>query len=329
MSLKLILEQKKCFKLICGAGNQNLDEIEKLVALYSASGCHFFDFAADEKVLAAAQRGLDFSIPKNEQKDYHFCISIGTKNDQHVQKAKIIGDKCKKCGVCIGLCPQNAIDKDFKVVEDYCIGCFRCKVGCKFLAIDGYSKTLRHPELCEGSLLYKVLRQKLPQDYNLSCIELHASDANEQEVDEVWDALNKNFEGRLSLCLGREKLSNERIFARVKRLVEKREPYSVIIQADGSPMSGGGDDFNTTLQAVAMADLIKKSELPIYLLMSGGTNSKTAELAKLCGVDFNGVAIGSYARKIVKNYIERDDFLTNKAIFEEASKIAQNLIFSL
>ena len=32
----------------------------------------------------------------------------------------------------------------------------------------------------------------------------------------------------------------------------------VIIQADGYPMSGGQDDYNTTLQAVACADVINK-----------------------------------------------------------------------
>ena len=33
----------------------------------------------------------------------------------------------------------------------------------------------------------------------------------------------------------------------------------MIIQADGYPMSGGEDDYNTTLQAVATADVINKA----------------------------------------------------------------------
>ena len=32
----------------------------------------------------------------------------------------------------------------------------------------------------------------------------------------------------------------------------------LIIQADGIPMSGGVDNFNTTLQAVSIADLLNK-----------------------------------------------------------------------
>jgi len=63
-SLKKILEEKKCFKLICGAGNENLQEVERLVALYAKAGCRFFDLSSSEEVLQAAQKGLDFAIPK-------------------------------------------------------------------------------------------------------------------------------------------------------------------------------------------------------------------------------------------------------------------------
>lgn len=311
--LKELLEQKKCFKLICGAGNQNLEEIERLVAVYAKAGCRFFDLAADKEVLIAAQKGLDFAISKEKQKDYHFCVSIGTKKDIHVQKARIDNQKCKKCEQCIKNCPQSSINHYFKVIQEKCIGCSKCKFVCKHNAIEIYSE-------------FKPFNHLPFQPFNLYCIELHASETDEAEVDEIWNNLCENFNGMLSICLGREKLSNEQVLARVKRLVQMRKPYSTIIQADGSPMSGGEDDFKTTMQAVAMAEIIQNANLPAYVLLSGGTNSKTAELAKLCGVDFNGIAVGSYARKIVKEYIEREDFFKNKAIFEEASKIAQRLV---
>lgn len=330
--LKKLLDNKKCFKLICGAGNENLEEVEKLVALYSKAGCKFFDLSASEEVLKAAQKGLDFSIPKEEQKNYHFCISIGTSGDQHVQEARINSDVCAKCCKCIEICPQGAIKgkrengkwknrsgipaRQLEVIGKNCIGCQKCQKACEFGAIEIYSKN-------------KPINLSTHQPINLSCIELHASDTYENEVDEIWDYLNKNFDGMLSLCVGRSKLSNEQILSRVKRLIKNRKPYTTIIQADGSPMSGGEDDFKTTLQAVAMAEIIQNANLPVYILLSGGTNSKTAELAKLCGVDFNGIAIGSYARKIVKEYIESDDFYTNKTLFDKAVKIAQKLVKSV
>ena len=60
--------------------------------------------------------------------------------------------------------------------------------------------------------------------------------------------------------------------------------------------------------------------------MSGGTNTKSTELAKQCKVQTHFLAVGSYSRKIVKDYLERDDFYENKEAFNEAVKIAKNLI---
>lgn len=86
------------------------------------------------------------------------------------------------------------------------------------------------------------------------------------------------------------------------------KPYTTIVQADGFPMSGGKDDYKTTLQAVATAEIVQNAKLPVYIMLSGGTNSKTAELAKMCSIDYNGIAIGTFARKVAGRYIEREDF---------------------
>lgn len=331
-SLKALLNERNCFKLICGAGNENLDEVEKLVALYAKAGCHFFDLAANEEVLKAAQKGLDFAISKEKQKDYHFCLSIGTKEDVHFNKAMINPDKCTGCGKCMEICPQNAIvrcehakmRRCIEIVEKYCIGCLKCLENCPRFAIEA----IKCEDVKKRRGIEFATRRRIQASALHACVELHAMEEDEQEADEIWDYLNENFDGILSLCIGREKLSNEKVLSRVKRLVEKREPYTTIIQADGSPMSGGEDDFKTTLQAIAMAELIQNEDLPVYILVSGGTNSKTAELARICGINIHGIGIGSYARKIVKKYVIQEDFLKNDEIFNEALKIAQNLINS-
>jgi hypothetical protein len=43
-------------------------------------------------------------------------------------------------------------------------------------------------------------------------------------------------------------------------------------------------------------------------------------------VNINGVAIGSFARKIVKEFTSRDDFLSNQEVFNKALNIAKNLV---
>lgn len=39
-------------------------------------------------------------------------------------------DGCIGCGVCRTLCPEKAIDEEFKVICDRCIACFACVKGC-------------------------------------------------------------------------------------------------------------------------------------------------------------------------------------------------------
>jgi hypothetical protein len=102
----------------------------------------------------------------------------------------------------------------------------------------------------------------------------------------------------------------------------------MIVQADGVPMSGEGDDFNTTLQAVACADVVGKGGVPVVILLSGGTNSKTGPLARQCGVRAHGVAVGSFARKQVRHLLARPDFDEDMEAVEQALAIAENLIQS-
>ncbi len=125
-------------------------------------------------------------------------------------------------------------------------------------------------------------------EMGIDCIELHA--ACETDITSQWKWLKENFDGLLSLCVSRAKLSDTALLKRV------RECAPDIIQADGLAMTGGEDDYAATLQAVATAQMLQTQ--PGYLLISGGTNTKTAQLAHLCGVRAHGVAVGSFARQL-------------------------------
>lgn len=309
--LKDLLEAKNCFKLVCGAGNEDAKEVERLVALYSKAGCRFFDLSASEEIVDAAKRGLEFSGVN----DAYLCVSVGIKGDPHVNKAVVDYDKCISCYSCDSVCPQGAI-KYAKVKKFKCIGCGKCAKTCPKGAISYVSEE-------------KDLREVLPPliAKGIDCIELHAMGLNDEEIDDKWNYINEVFDGILSICTSRGKLSDEKLVERIKKLTSDRKPYTTIIQADGFPMSGGNDDYKTTLQAVATSEIVQNEKLPVYLLISGGTNTKTSELAKMCGIQANGISVGSFARKIVRKYIEREDFLKNEYAFNTALQIAKNLIF--
>ena len=103
--LKELLETKHCFKLVCGAGNEDIEEIKRLVYLYAVVGCCFFDLSANGDVILAAKEALDIA----KVYDAYLCVSVGIKNDPHVKKAVIDYDRCVNCGACEEICPEGAI----------------------------------------------------------------------------------------------------------------------------------------------------------------------------------------------------------------------------
>ena len=96
--LEDILKEKKCFKLVCGAGNEDVEEVEKLVYIYSLAGANFFDVCANSDVVDAAKRGLKRA---GIMEDRYLCVSVGIDGDPHITKAKIQDEKCIKCGLCL------------------------------------------------------------------------------------------------------------------------------------------------------------------------------------------------------------------------------------
>ena len=308
--LEDLLKSNKCFKLVCGAGNEDATEVEKFVKLYSSAGCKFFDLSAKPEIVDAAKRGL-------EDREGYFCVSVGIKGDPHVRKACIDGEKCVGCHKCEEICPQKAI-RGSKINKVRCLGCGKCENVCRHDAISYISEN-------------KDLREVLPPliEKGIDCIELHAMGENNDEVFEKWQYINENFDGLLSICTSRGHLSEEKMIERIKSMTACRKPFSTIVQADGFPMSGGKDDYKTTLQAVSTAEIVQNAKLPVYIMLSGGTNSKTSELAKMCGINYNGIAVGTFARKIVARYVDRVDFLNNKYAFEDALKIAKTLVESV
>lgn len=313
-----IFEHKRCFKLVCGAGNEDAVEVEKLVALYAKAGANYFDLSAREEVVQAAFNGLRRVIPDKKIKNYYLNVSVGIKGDPHVNKAKIDTSKCIACGKCLEVCIHKAVlskNDEYQINKIRCIGCGVCITECPEAAISSYSQN-------------KPFEEVLPPliAMGIHSIELHAVSDDEIEVAKQWKTINKVFDGTLSLCIDRSHLGDIQLIRRIKLLIQDREKYSTIIQADGAPMSGCDDRYETTLQALATAQIIQRANLPIYLMLSGGTNSKTAELAKTFNIKAHGIALGSYARMIVRKFIDREDFLHNKEVFNKSLEIANELV---
>lgn len=315
-----ILKRGHFFKLICGAGNEDAAEVYKLSLVYTLAGALGIDLSARLDVVRAAARAIDdaetaagrFGL-KSFMRPF-LTVSVGMAGDPHVRKAKILADQCTSCNACIPVCPTDAIPKSLVIIEARCIGCGACAVACQDDAVC-YS----HKEIKMESVLRECVAAGAEN------IELHAAVLDHKPALEEWNLIARVLpEGFLSVCLDRGYLSNHELRKRIELMLEAAKGR-MIVQADGIPMSGGKDDFNTTLQAVATADIVAKMKLPVFILLSGGTNAKTVELSRACGVPYAGVSLGTFARHLVYEFINDPGF-PGDGLLEAAVKRARGLV---
>ena len=251
---KDLLKSSKYFKLVCGAGNEDADEVEYLTFIYTLAGCSGFDVSANPNIVSSAKKGINSALEKSKSLNVNIpfapivTVSVGMPGDHHVRKA-FINDNCVSCNLCIPACPTNAIPSNLKVIPDLCIGCGNCEAVCPPAA-----NAIRY------SHNSKELLTLLPKciDAGAESIELHAGVPDDSSTMKEWKVVAESVpNGMISMCLDRKHLSNDMLIERIISAQEIADDR-LIIQADGIPMSGGTDDFNTTLQAVSIADFLNK-----------------------------------------------------------------------
>tara|TARA_Y100001972_G_scaffold31446_1_gene38705 strand:+ start:1677 stop:2828 length:1152 start_codon:yes stop_codon:yes gene_type:complete len=370
--LKKLLEEEKCFKMICGAGNEDAPYVKKLALIYTLAGAKILDISANVDVVKHAMEGIDMAYELKNKLGIeigvrpYIMVSIGMPGDHHVRKSYIDPFTCVGCDMCAPVCPTEAIPKTFTdeldlfkslngsfeiedqskeiVIKDLCIGCGKCSNICPKDDIISYRHNARE------------LKKLLPEcmEAGAETFELHAAVGEHKVTMEEWELINEiNPNNFNSMCLDRLHLGNFKLEHRIEE-AKKISKRTLIIQADGYPMSGGENDFNSTLQAVACADVINKkfnmrvnkkekkegpgkakisskrvyrpNILSIPILLSGGTNALSKTLAKKAGVRCNGIAIGTYARDIIENFVVDKNFYNDLNIIKDAYKVANQLV---
>ena len=322
---KNIQRSNKWVKLICGASNEDIVAIEDLSAIYSAAGVDYIDVAAVQSLVQAARIGIKWAKEVYGASPPGLMISISDGKDIHFRKAKFDPSKCpSNCSrPCEKICPTSAIDYS-GVEQGKCYGCGRCINACPLHLISEYEYNLSNHDL-----------SKTLQAINPDAVEIHTEINRKDSFKKVANLIkNSGIKlKKISVSCGVNQSKKKPIdlskalWDRYEILLEHNVP--IIWQLDGRPMSGD-------LAPTAGRDTVKLwenigSQLPPGLIqIAGGTNGKTHEFLKINNFP-DGIAFGSYARKIMQPLIEYAD-KNNKKLYEYpekmalAIKIAKNLL---
>lgn len=129
-----LLTSQQCFKMICGAGNEQPEKVMNLACIYTLAGAKILDVCANIEIVKATKQGIMNAIDVAKTLGINIgitpfiMVSVGMQGDHHVRKATIDAYKCVACGLCEKICPTNAIklDKHYYIEQSACIGCGKC-----------------------------------------------------------------------------------------------------------------------------------------------------------------------------------------------------------
>ena len=307
-------ESDKWVKLICGASNEDIISIEDLCAIYSVAGVDYIDVAADQSIVHAARRGIKWAK--------EFCgaspglmISISDGKDVHFRKAKFDPLKCPSdCSrPCEKICPTSAIN-DYGVKTNKCYGCGRCISSCPLNLISEYEYNLSNNDL-----------PKSLKEINPDAVEIHTEINRMDSFIKVADLIkNSGIKlKKISVSCGLNQSQKKPIdlskalWDRYEILLEHN--VQLIWQLDGRPMSGDLAPM-TGKDTVKLWENIGSQLPPGLIQLAGGTNEKTHEFLQINNFP-DGIAFGSYARKIMQPLIEYAD-KNNKKLYEYPEKMA-------
>ena len=121
--MKSLLDAGRYVKLVCGAGNENAEEVRRLTVIYALAGSNGFDVSATPSVVEACVSGIEMAYKLAEKLGKSIpvrpfiTVSVGMGGDHHVRKAYIVDD-CVDCGKCIPVCPTDAIPESYEIIRE-------------------------------------------------------------------------------------------------------------------------------------------------------------------------------------------------------------------
>ena len=292
------LRSRQWFKLICGASYQHLPAIRHLSLIYTLAGADCIDMAPDPATIAAAREGIKAAMNLGAKRSPLVMVSFNDGEDPHFRKAffapEICPPDCRR--PCEKVCPTNAIQfgNDYSgVISDLCYGCGRCLPLCPVQIIH-----TREQVYVPEDIFGQVFNQQV------DAIEIHTQPNRTKEFTAFWQRLSPIIPELKLMAVSFPDCENLREYLTSLLAGMNPQPRSLIWQTDGRPMSGDIGE-GATRAALQLGQKVLDFQLPIgFVQLAGGTNASTVPKLRQAAIPVAGVAYGSYARKIIMDFLE-------------------------
>ena len=77
--MSYLLEKSLFFKLVCGAGNENPEEVKKLSFIYTLAGAKGMDVSANPEIVKSCIDGIDLALMYSEKINLKINLKEDTK----------------------------------------------------------------------------------------------------------------------------------------------------------------------------------------------------------------------------------------------------------
>ena len=112
------------------------------------------------------------------------------------------------CGLCIQSCPNDAINNEFHVITQKCIGCSKCLAVCSNFAISMEEHDVD---------ISKVLPELVSEGVDF--LELHIMGHDKNDLETKWNIINSCRPKYASICIDRENFGNKECIERIKNMI--------------------------------------------------------------------------------------------------------------
>lgn len=293
------LHSHQWFKLICGASYQHLPAIRHLALVYTLAGADCIDMAPDPATIRAAREGITAALKLDLNAIAPLVmVSFNDGEDPHFRKAffdpQLCPSDCPR--PCEKVCPTNAIKfshDDSGIMPNLCYGCGRCLPICPVQIIH-----TREQVYIPEDIFDLIINQQI------DAIEIHTQPNRTQEFAAFWKRLSPIIPKLKLMAVSFPDCENLREYLMSLLYGMQPKPRSLIWQTDGRPMSGDIGD-GATRAALQLGQKVLDFKLPLgFVQLAGGTNASTVPKLRQANIPVAGVAYGSYARKIVIDFLE-------------------------